>query len=333
MFFKNVTAFKLNQEINPEQLMNALEDFAFKSCAPGQASSTGWAHPFIKDHEDTFHSINSFHLLCLKTEDKILPAQVVNEHTQQKIEEIERLQNTKIGKHEKATIKDEVQQMLLTKAFSKSKQTYGYIDAANGFLVIDSNSDKTIDDFTALLRKSLGSLKIQPMFDDISAILTSWFKENAAPTDIVIEDKCKLVTDQGDGVANITCQGNTMLSDNILAFIEAGGAISELAISWRDQISLTINDRFQWKSIKFLEGLKDLNTELDKEDKIVRQEADFLLMAETFAELLNQSEDYFNTTDNQKPLVYDVIQSQVAEEANSESVGTTEMTETTEENN
>ena len=330
MFFKNVTAFKLNQEINAEQLANSLSDFAFKSCAPGQASASGWVHPFIKDHEDTFHSINAFHLLCLKTEEKVLPSQVVNEHTAQKIEEIERLQNTKIGKHEKATIKDEVQQMLLTKAFSKSKQTYGYIDSANGFLVIDSNSDKIIDDFSALLRKALGSLKIQPLFEDISATLTVWFKDGTAPSDIVIEDKCKLVTDQGDGVANITCQGNTMLSDNILAFIEAGGAISELAISWRDQISLTINDRFQWKSIKFLEGLKDLNHELDKEDKIVRQEADFLLMTETLAELLNQSEDYFNTTDNQMPLVYDDIQSQVAGEINIESV---ETTETTEENN
>ena len=193
--------------------------------------------------------------------------------------------------------------------------------------MIDSNSDKSIDDFTALLRKSLGSLKIQPLVEDISATLTSWFKDNAAPTDIVIEDKCKLVTDQGDGVANITCQGNTMLSDNILAFIEAGGAISELAISWRDQLSLMVNDRFQWKSIKFLEGLKDLNNELEKEDKIVRQEADFLLMAETFAELLNQAEAYFNTTDNQMPLVYDDIQSQVAEESNNESVETAKTAE------
>ena len=121
MFFKNVTAFKLDQEVNSEELVNALDNFAFKSCAPAQTSSSGWVHPFIKDHEDTFHSINSFHLLPLKTEKKILPSQVVNEHTQQKIEEIERLQNTRIGKHEKATIKDEVQQMLLTKAFSKSK--------------------------------------------------------------------------------------------------------------------------------------------------------------------------------------------------------------------
>ena len=309
MFFKNVTVFKLNQDIKTEQLINALTDFSFKSCALGQNTSSGWIHPFIKEHEEKLHSVGSFYLLCLKTEEKILPAQVVNEHTEQKIEEIERLQNTKIGKHEKATIKDEVQQMLLTKAFSKSKQTYGYIDSTNGFLVIDSNSDKAIDDFTALLRKSLGSLKIQPLYDDISTTLTLWFKDNTAPSDIVIEDKCKLVTDQGGGVASITCQGNAMLSDNILAFIEAGGAISELTISWCDQISLTINDRFQWKSIKFLEGLKDLNSELNKEDKIVRQEADFLLMAEAFAELILQSVSYFNNSDNQMTLVYDEVES------------------------
>ena len=154
-------------------------------------------------------------------------------------------------------------------------------------MVIDSTSDKVIDETIALLRKTLGSLKIEPIFEEISGVLTTWFKDNAIPNDIVLEDKCKLISDQGNGVANISCQGDIMLSQNIVAFIEAGGAIAELALSWRDQLSLTLNDRFQCKSIKFLEGIKSLNQELSQQDDAIKAEADFLLMAETFSELLD----------------------------------------------
>ena len=287
MFFKNITVFKLNQEIDCQTLQQQLSDFAFAPCKSFDASSTGWIHPFCTEHSDLSYRVNNFHLLCLKTEDKILPAQVINEHTAQKIADIERLQNTTIGKHEKASIKEEVAQNLLTKAFSKSRLTFGYFDIANQYLVIDSTSDKVIDEMIALLRKALGSLKIEPVFEDISGILTTWFRDNATPDDMVLEDKCKLTSDQGNGVANISCQGDIMLSENIVAFIEAGGTIAELAISWRDQLSFTLTDRFQCKSIKFLEGITSLNNALSQQDDVIKAEADFLLMAETFSELLD----------------------------------------------
>lgn len=286
MFFKNITAFKLQQTIDCQTLQQQLSDFAFKPCKSFDALSTGWIHPFCTDHADLSHRVNNFHLLCLKTEDKILPTQVINEHAAQKIADIERLQNTSIGKHEKSSIKEEVAQNLLTKAFSKSRLTFGYFDITHQYLVIDSTSDKAIDEMIALLRKALGSLKIEPIFEDISGVLTTWFKDDVTPDDMVLEDKCKLISDQGNGVANISCQGDIMLSENIIAFIEAGGTIAELALSWRDQLSFTLTNRFQCKSIKFLEGIKTLNDELSQQDHLIKAEADFLLMAETFSELL-----------------------------------------------
>ena len=287
MFFKNITVFKLNEKVDCENLEKQLSHFAFKPCKSFDASSTGWVHPFSTEYPDLSARVNNFHLLCLKTEDKILPTQVINEHAAQKIADIERLKNTKIGKHEKASIKEEISQSLLARAFSKSRLTFSYFDNSAQYLVIDSTSDKVIDETIALLRKTLGSLKIEPIFEEISGVLTTWFKDNAIPDDIVLEDKCKLISDQGNGVANISCQGDIMLSENIVAFIEAGGAIAELALSWRDQLSLTLNDRFQCKSIKFLEGIKSLNQELSQQDDVIKAEVDFLLMAETFSELLD----------------------------------------------
>jgi len=286
MFFKNITAFKLLKPIDQTALPSSLASFSFKSCSAFQAESTGWVHPFIKDHSEHCYQSNNFALLCLKIEEKILPTQVINQHTDNKVTEIETLQNTTVGKHERSAIKEDVAQQLLSKAFSRFKFTYAYFDFKQQYLVIDSTSDKAIEATTGLLRKSLGSLTIEPLLEDVSATITSWLKDDSVPQEMVIEDQCKLITDQGDGVATITCQGNTMLSENIIAFIEAGGQLSDLALSWRDQLRFTLNDRFQFKSIKFLEGLKGLNDELAKEDAIIKQEADFLLMAETFSELI-----------------------------------------------
>ena len=292
MFFKNITAFKLLKPIDQKALQSALAPFAFKPCSAFQAESTGWIHPFIKDHSEYCHESNHFALLCLKTEEKILPTQVINQHTDDKVTEIETLQNTKVGKHERSAIKEDMAQQLLSKAFSRFKCTYAYFDFKQHYLIIDSTADKAIETVTGLLRKSLGSLTIEPLLEDVSTTITSWLKDDSAPQEIMIEDQCKLITDQGDGVATITCQGNTMLSENIIAFIEAGGQLSDLALSWRDQLRFTLNDRFQCKSIKFLEGLKSLNDELAKEDAIVKQEADFLLMAESFAELITALYQY-----------------------------------------
>ncbi len=63
---------------------------------------------------------------------------------------------------------------------------------------------------------------------------------------------------------------------------------------------MTMNDRFQFKSIKFLEGIKNLNAELSKEDPIVKAEADFLLMVESFAELIHSIYDACKNSTTEK---------------------------------
>ena len=85
MFFKNITAFKLLKPIDQKELQSALIPFAFKPCSAFQAESTGWIHPFIKDHSEYCHQSNHFALMCLKTEEKILPTQVINQHTDDKV--------------------------------------------------------------------------------------------------------------------------------------------------------------------------------------------------------------------------------------------------------
>ena len=283
MFFKNLTAFKVTQFdiYNFEENLNKL---AFIPCSKIQKSTRGFINPFIKD-DVCLHTFNNLAVFCFMSEDKILPAQVIN---QEAAEYIEELQKTRfVGKKEKT---EDVEQRLLPQAFSRYKKTYGYIDSTNNFLVIDSVSDSHIDTIVELLQRC--EIKFETIVEEETDILTHWFIDNANPLDVEIGDKCKLTSDIGDGVASISCQGSSMLNDNIKSFIDAGGYITELAIVYREELSMVVNPKLQFKSIKFLDGIKDLNGS----DNVHSDEADLLLMSDIFADLINSMQTWQTKT-------------------------------------
>ncbi|AIT08810.1 recombinase [Candidatus Francisella endociliophora] len=281
MFFKNLTAFKIT-EINIDIFEDSINKLVFIPCSNSQKSSRGFVNPFIKDQNCLF-KFNHLAAFCLLTEEKILPAQVINQQTQEYIEELELTRY--VSKKEKTQIKEDMEQRLLPQAFSKFKKIYGYLDLTNNYLVIDSISDKQITEVLDLLQRC--EARFEPVIEEETDILTEWLVDSAYPVDVEIAEKCKLTSAIGDSIANISCQGSSMLNDNIKSFIDSGGYITELAITWKEQLAMTANTKLQFKSIKFLEGIKDLNKEEN-----VGHEVDLLLMADMFAELITTMQDW-----------------------------------------
>ncbi|KEI36012.1 DNA recombination-dependent growth factor C [Francisella sp. W12-1067] len=282
MFFKNLTAFKIT-DINIDTFEESINKLAFIPCSKSQKSTKGFVNPFIKDDENCLFRFNHLAVFCLLTEDKLLPAQIINQEAQAYIEELE--QSRYVSKKEKSEIKEDTEQRLLPQAFSKFKKVYGYLDLTNSYLVIDSVSENQVTKIVELLQRC--EARFELVQKEESEILTHWFIDNANPLDVEISDKCKLTSDIGDGIANISCQGSAVLNDQIKSFVEAGGYITELAIIWKEQLAMTVNTKLQFKSIKFLDGIKDLN-------KNESHEADLLLMSDTFAELINSIEKWHN---------------------------------------
>lgn len=287
MFFKNLTAFKIT-DINIDILKDCMNKMAFIPCSKSQKSTRGFINPFVKDSEDCLFKFNHLAAFCLLNEEKILPAQVIKQQTEEHIEELELTRY--VSKKEKAEIKEDMEQRLLPLAFSKFKRTYGYLDLVNNYLVVDSVSEKQITEVIDLLQRC--EARFEPVVKEETDILIEWLVEGTNPLEVEIAEKCKLTSAIGDSVANISCQGSTMLTDNIKSFIESGGYITELAIIWNEQVAMTANTKLQFKSIKFLEGINDLN----KDDS--GHETDLLLMADLFAQLINTMQGWIKTEDN-----------------------------------
>jgi len=289
MWFKNCQIYRFAESctLTAESLVAELQHKTFQPCSTHELKSIGWVAPTGQAEAPLVHAGNGFLLLCMKTEDKLIPSQVIKEQLAQRIVEIEAASGRKVRKKEKDQLKDEVFQSLLSRAFSRSSQTFAYIDPQQGLLVVDAGSPKKAEAFVEFLRKTLGSLKVQlPQLQTIPTLLTDWVSNNRYPAEFAIEDGCVLKDAQEGGV--IRCQKQNLLTDDIQRLVKTGREVTQLRLSWADQLSFVLKEDFSISSIKFLDGVRAQASEVLTETPEARFDADFCIMTETLRVFLAQ---------------------------------------------
>lgn len=282
MWFKNVQAFHFMEafRMSPEALSTELSHYAFRQIRPGEVQSRGWANPNDEEASPLVYPANGFFLICLRTEDKMVPSSVVREMLSERLEEWEQKEGRKAYKKEKEQLKDEVFQSLLGRAFSKNGRIYGLIDPVDGWLFIDAASSKKAELFTTELRRALGSLRIQlPPVDKVSTILTSWVRQQKVPSEFKLLDHLVIEDLKTDGL--IRAQNLDLFSEEIQSLLEPSREVIQLALSWCEQLSFVLKQDFSVKSLKFLGGVKTQASEIFTETAAQQFDADFVIMAET----------------------------------------------------
>jgi len=289
MWFKNLTIFILTEPflLNPAELHLMLEQTAFRPCGSHEEFTLGWTSPVGKSSEQLVHSHAGFMMLCAKKEEKILPASVVNEMTQEKILEAEQNQGRKLSKKERAAIKDELIFELLPRAFTHSSKTYAYIDIIGGRLIVDEASAGKAEDLLSLLRKCLGSLPAVPIntLAKPSSVMTEWLANNQAPNDITIEDECELRAPEEEG-GIIRCKRHDLSLPEIKNHLDTGKEVLKLAVTWSDRLSFMIDENLVIKRLKFLDLIQEKAAETETESEVDRFDVDFSIMSLELANFL-----------------------------------------------
>ena len=287
MWFKNLSIFRLTEAftLSPGELEQKLEALAFHPCGPHQEFTFGWTSPLGKSNQQFVHSTNGFMMLCLKKEERLLPASVVNEISQEKILEKEQQQARKLSKKERTEIKDEILFDLLPKAFTFSRKIYAYIDPKGGWLIVDAASAKNAEDLLSMLRKSLTSLPAVPLntIDNPATIMTEWLLNSKAPDDILIEDECELRSPEEQG-GIVRCKRHDLALPEIKNHLDTGKEVIKLAVSWADRISFIVDENLSIKRLRFLDLIQDQVTDIEANDEAAQFDVDFSIMS---AELAN----------------------------------------------
>lgn len=243
--------YVLNKPLGSEaELTDKLAKFPFHPCAASQESSKGWV-PAMASEELVYHA-HGAQLLMLKQEKRLLPASVVNDYLAEKVEQFESAEGYAPSRKVRQQMKDDLIIELLPKAFTKSSRLPVVIFPRQGWLLVMAGSAKTADDTTAFLRECLGSLPIALVNTDVSPshMMTRWLSApGELPEEWMLGEEVEL-KDADDAMVKVRNQD--LFSDELAVHMESGKVVTKLALTWREQVSLMLQDDLSIKRVKLL---------------------------------------------------------------------------------
>ena len=289
MWFSNLYFYQLKQPLtqSQEEIERLLGEMAFSPCGSQDLTRQGWTSPLGKNSDMFTHIANNNLLLCLKKEEKLIPASVIKDQLEQKVAEIEEKESRPVKKAEKTTLKEEIVVTLLPRAFSRSSLTWGYVNLDSGIVAVAVSSASKAEDFLAHLRKSLGSLPVVPVTGNAptNIILTEWLKTQELPPQLTLETEAELKEQEEDG-AIVKLKHHDLSTDEVMNHLENGKMVVNLGLKWQDKISFVLNEDMSLKRLKYSDYLKEQNEDIPKEDMLAKIDADFTLVTAELNELI-----------------------------------------------
>ena len=296
MWFKNLRLYRFSKPftLTAEQLNEQLEQQAFHDCPRMQPFSYGWTSPMGRHGSLLAHAANGRMLICARKEEKILPAGVIRDMVQEKVDALEDERMRKVGRRERNMIRDEILQELTPRALCRSAYTYAYIAPQDGFIAIDVTSQGRAEELLGLLRKTLGSLAVVPLVVQQSpaAVMTRWLSEQSVPEGFGLGSECVL-RDIGEEAGVVRCRNQELLGSEIGAHIDAGKQVIRLALQWNGVMSLVLDDDMSVKRLRFSDVVEEKAADIDAEDEAARFDNDFAIMTLELARFIPVLVDLF----------------------------------------
>lgn len=290
MNLKNARIYKISVPItaDAEQLNTALAEFKHQPMLGSEAVKYGFTtplHPAVKTL--AYPLSNGVTAIAFKRSEKILPAAVINEELQPKIDALKQEKGRPLSRKEKQSLKEELIQTMLPRALIRSKTTHAYIDSVNQWIVVDTPSSGTAEDVLALLRKALGSLPALPWLDNhkLNDCLQLWLQNKSVPAGFELGHSVQLKAPDADG-AKAAFKDHLLTAEEVQSHLQ-DKLVTQLQLSRTESCTLTLRDDGSITGIKWDSVIEAQNDEIGWDDVIQRIEADALLITTEFNNVLN----------------------------------------------
>lgn len=282
MWFKNIRFYCFNKPfaLSAEALEEKLLSEAFVEGTNYGKSRTGWVSPLGKEGESLTHVVGNYIMLCMRKDEKLLPASVVNDALAEKVEELEKKEARKLSRKEKLQLKDDVIATLLPRAFSRTRKVFAYLAPKEDLLIVNSSSATVAEEFISNLRESLETLPVTLPVSKLSPsdIMTRWLERQSASDGFSINQECELFNPLEDSNV-VRCKGQDLASEEIQAHLNAGKQVKKLAVVWNDTLSCVIGADLGVSRLKFEDMILERAEETDAESAAQQFDQDFAIMS------------------------------------------------------
>jgi len=282
MWFKNLQVYQFTKdfELSADTLGQHLAEQAFVPCASQDLNRSGWVPPLGRHGTEFVHATNGNLMICLKRQDKILPAAVINEALEEKAVAIEESESRKLPRKERQTLKDEIMFSLLPRALARSSLQFAYIAPKDNLLIVNASSTKRAEDLLSELREAVGSLSIIPLTGkrDPIDVMTRWVSSGQPDKGFELGEECEL-RDNANVKSIIRCKNQDLGASEIINHLKTGMHVSKLALGWQDRVEFVLDEKLVIKRLRFSDLVQEKADEIDAEDVASRFDVDFSIMA------------------------------------------------------
>lgn len=283
MFFRNACLYRLdpNWDISLERLETQLERRRFMPCGSQDREARGWVAPV--EGGALVLSSEAHWLVCLQSEEKVLPASEINRRLEDAAKAFEQAHGVAPGRKTRKDIREQVIRDMLPGAFSRVRRTHAWIDLRGGWMAIDTSSITQADDVLDALRQSLDAFPLRLLRTELapSAMMADWLTGGCPPEGFTVDRDCELRAPTEER-ASVRYARHTLEGDEVAAHIREGKVPVMMALTHGDAISMQLTDKGVLKHLSWL----DLQKDSQPGDVIEAAQGDLALMGGLLARLL-----------------------------------------------
>lgn len=303
MWLKQCAWFDLSSPLLLEG--EALEDALMQNKAyephATQTKSLGWESPIGKNHPLAV-TMHDYTWMVARLDQKLLPANVVNNKLKERLEQIEVEQGYKATGKQRRVARDELILDLLPKAFVQSKRIQVVVDHKNQVMMLDQTSANIKDMIVELLKKTLTSCPMTHHGEQKSKsgqILKNWVSE--APEGVEVESEYTLINPNN---VHVKARMVGMEESMVMAPLQSGMSVSQLMVSYQDKVRFQLNDTLDISRIRYLNV-----EEAEKLDDPVEQAlTEFSLSVSYITDVILALKEWFPITQKEQEEELDVVE-------------------------
>jgi recombination associated protein RdgC len=280
LWFRNLQIYRLatDHALSASSIQTELAKRPFVPCGSMDMDSCGWVAPARHEPELMALERQNTVLVALKSEEKVLPAAVIKDELDYRVQQIEAAESRKVGRKEQREMKDRIVEELTPRAFTRSRIQRALLDLETGLVLVDAASAAKAEFLLSTLRETLGSLPTRLIDTETSpcAAMTEWLNTET-PDAFALGQDAELKT-PGDEGSIARFKRQVMDCDEVRQHLAVGKIATRLSLAFGERLTFTLTEALEIKSLAMLDVLKDELKDMDAETQDALFESQFALL-------------------------------------------------------